>query len=50
MKNDELEPHEQVGFALILTGLDLFVNKGRFTKAVLTGLNNSQKEKPDEIK
>lgn len=49
MKNDELEPHEQVGFALVLAGLDLFINKGRFTKAILT-LHDSQKEKIDEIK
>ena len=40
----QLSEIEQIGFGCILMGLDLLVNDGRFTKAVLKGLTESTKD------
>lgn len=35
----ELTPNESLGFGLILLGLDVMVNDGKFTKLLLTNLS-----------
>ncbi|MBU1013799.1 MAG: hypothetical protein KKG99_12405 [Bacteroidetes bacterium] len=43
----ELTPNESLGFGLIMIGLDVLVNDGKFTKLLLNNL--PKKEIEDEI-